>query len=63
MAISLVLALLDVADANELAARAAADPNSLAGKYSQVRADPDKKEASPRSNLRSFLCHTRGPEN
>ena len=43
MAISLVLALLDVADANELAARAAADPNSLAGKYSQVRADPDKR--------------------
>src|SRR5262249_17981709 len=35
--------LLNVADVNGLAAAAAADPNSLASKYAQLRADPDKR--------------------
>jgi hypothetical protein len=43
MALSLMLALLDVADVNGLAAARYADPNSLASKYDQLRGDPDKR--------------------
>ena len=43
MALSLMLALLEVADVNGLAAARYADPNSLASKYDQLRGDPDKR--------------------